>query len=496
MQAHLLFRNQDFHVPGVVAWNGDTLWQDLELGIIVSAMAQGDSFLAQVARQVLLSQPVDVDTIVYRQAILQDVLANSTGVREFYTIANAALDTVRKERALFFRTPSAVLATAIRVMGLLVDVLRNLRQVAETYESGFRSEGLRTLCAMLRQELADDYLSEVRYHLKELQFPAGVSLSTRVGEGNKAAGYVLKAAPPKARGWRSWIPSRERSHLSFSVHPRDEAGHRYLSELVSQGINQTANALAQSCDHVMAFLSALKAETGFYIGCLNLYNTLAERGYAITFPEPLEVDHRCWQGRGIYDMCLALVQAEPVVPNDLDADDRILLVVTGANRGGKSTFLRSLGVCQLLMHSGMFVPAETYRANVCDGIFTHFRREEDTELRHGKLGEELSRLRDIVDHLGSHGLILLNESFASTNEWEGSEIGRQAITALVESGIKVALVTHLYELAEGLRQSPLGAVCLRAERSEARHRSFKLIPGPPLSTSFGEDLYEKIFGAV
>jgi MutS domain V len=72
-------------------------------------------------------------------------------------------------------------------------------------------------------------------------------------------------------------------------------------------------------------------------------------------------------------------------------------MITGANQGGKSTFLRSVGVAQLMMQCGMFVAAESLRASVVDGVFTHFKREEDATMERGKLDEELSRMSDIVD---------------------------------------------------------------------------------------------------
>ena len=71
------------------------------------------------------------------------------------------------------------------------------------------------------------------------------------------------------------------------------------------------------------------------------------------------------------------------------------MVITGANQGGKSIFLRSIGVAQLMMQCGMFVPAEVFCASVCDGVSTHFKkREEDPTMTKGKLEEELSRMSE------------------------------------------------------------------------------------------------------
>ena len=114
----------------------------------------------------------------------------------------------------------------------------------------------------------------------------------------------------------------------------------------------------------------------------------------------------------------------------------------------------------------------------------------------GKFDEELSRMNAVADMLGPHALILFNESFASTNEREGSEIARQIVTALLDSGLKVFFVTHLYPFAYAMEEMNLkSSLFLRAERREDGSRTFKVVEGKPLETSFGEDLYKKIFGA-
>ena len=193
---------------------------------------------------------------------------------------------------------------------------------------------------------------------------------------------------------------------------------------------------------------------------------------------------------------LALTMKQEVVGNDLNADHKNLVIITGANQGGKSTFLRSIGLAQMMMQCGLFVPAESFCANVCDGLFTHYKREEDATMKSGKLDEELCRMSEIVDHLTPNSLLLFNESFAATNEREGSEIARQIICALLEKGIKVFFVTHLYEFAHNFYEKKMGnAIFLRAERQRDGGRTFKLMEGEPLKTSYGEDLYYKIFGA-
>ncbi|HOV67273.1 MAG TPA: hypothetical protein PLI31_02815 [Methanoregulaceae archaeon] len=91
-------------------------------------------------------------------------------------------------------------------------------------------------------------------------------------------------------------------------------------------------------------------------------------------------------------------------------------------------------------------------------------------------------------------MVLFNESFAATNEREGSEIARQIVCALLERRIRVVFVTHLSEFARTLNERRMkNALFLRAEREADGTRSFRVTVGEPLQTSHGEDLYARIF---
>ena len=184
-----------------------------------------------------------------------------------------------------------------------------------------------------------------------------------------------------------------------------------------------------------------------------------------------------------------------VVGNDVQGDGKSLVIITGANSGGKSTFLRSVGVAQLMMQCGLFVTAQSYRANVTRGIFTHFIREEDAGMTSGRLDDELRRMSAIAGQIGPHCLMLFNESFAGTNEREGSEIGHQVVRALLEAQVKVFFVTHRFDFAERFHRQHAGSTLfLRAERQPDGRRNYKLAVKEPLPTSYGEDLYYRLGG--
>ena len=142
----------------------------------------------------------------------------------------------------------------------------------------------------------------------------------------------------------------------------------------------------------------------------------------------------------------------------------------------------------------MFAPAASLQVNRVTGLFTHFKREEDATMRSGKFDEELSRMNAIVNALTPNALILFNESFAATNEREGSEIARQIVSALLEQSHKVMFVSHQFDFTHSLYMRLLdAALFLRADRQADGTRTFRLVEGEPLSTSFGEDVYQEVF---
>jgi DNA mismatch repair ATPase MutS len=495
MKAHLMYRDQDFLPGGDLPWGSDTLIEDLELNTLFSAMGAGDAFLIDIARRAVMASLHDPGQIIYRQDVLRDCVANAATVRALYGIAMEAIEIEKKSYFGFFnRYPAAILSSARELMQAFIAVLVKLREMADSSAGTFRSEGFTTFFAMIQRELADDYFESLKAHLKELQFGNGTLISAELGKGNKGVTHVLRKLNEFDRNLLKRLFQRRPPSLTFHIAERDESGARALSGLHARGINLAADAVAQSADHVLSFFRMLRTELGFYIGCLNLGDALVERGRCVCYPQPALITERRHACTGLYDICLSLRLQTAIVPNDLDANGAELVIITGANEGGKSTFLRSIGVAQIMMQAGMPVGASTFEANVCESQFAHYKREEDASMRSGKFDEELVRMNDIADHVRPNSIVLFNESFASTNEREGSEVARQIVQALLEKHVKVFFVTHMYEFAHGLHETmKTGAVFLRAERCEGGERTFRVSPGEPLETSYGEDLYQQIF---
>jgi DNA mismatch repair ATPase MutS len=374
MKAYLMYRDQDFDIKTELSPNADALVQDLELETLFEAMAGEDAYLLAVAKTAILSGlSNDRETILYRQDILMDCLASPNVIRNLYDIAIGGDS--RKAHASsswLGHYPSATLNRAVDILEMLVERLKELRKVADDHSTRVKSEGLGKLFDMLKRELGDDYLHTVEEHLKQLRFRNGVLISAGLGDGNRGDNYVLRQEHKRRQSWLQFLFEPRPEEYRFNLHPRDDAGHRCLSELNDRGINLVANAAAQSADHILSFFAMLRMELAFYVSCLNLHQTLAGKGEPTVFPVPAVPSEPTHCFEGLYDVCLSLRLTQRVVGNDLDVRGNTLIIITGANQGGKSTFLRSIGLAQLMMQCGMFVPAVSFASNMCDRLFTHY----------------------------------------------------------------------------------------------------------------------------
>lgn len=496
MKPHLLYADRDFDRLAEVPAGAGDLGVDLGLEDVWGAMGGGDAYLLDVARRVTLASLHRVPEITFRQQVAGDFLAHPEGLEQLYQTAVDAVAAERRVWGLVSRHPAGTLHHAVEVLMVLMPAARLLRDLAAGQAAGWKSPGLSRFAATLQDQLDDEYLALADSQVRTLRLEAGVLLSARLGAGGRASEYLLRQPGSGRVPWGERLGVRERSQHSFTVDPRDESGLRALAELTDRGLAEVANAVAQAADHVLAFFTALRFELGFYLGCLRLHQSLSGRGLAVCWPVPAQPDPVRLQARGLYDLGLAIRSGKAPVGNDLEAHGRPLLVVTGANSGGKSTFLRSLGLGQLLSQAGMFVGASEFTSSVATGVYTHFVRPEDDSMTRGRLADELDRMSRVADQVAPGGLVLMNESFSSTNELEGSEIGRQVVSAFLEAGVRVALVTHFYELAAGLsRTPPRPALALRAERLEDGRRTYRLLPAEPLRTAYGADLISRMDSA-
>lgn len=488
MKTRLLFRDRDLDPLPPTPPRSEELRRDLGLDRLLPVMAGGDDSLYRVAESMLLGGIASADDIRYRHAVLRDCLAHPAEVAELRRIAANAVERERHNYfGLFTRaSPDKVLYRSLDVLDMFLEVFTSLRAAADRFAGRFSSDGFTTFFSCIAAELDDDYLAEVRAHLKELRFSRGELISARLGPGGHGTDYVLRRTDRV--GWRS-LRSRDGG---IYLDTDDLNSTEDLATLTGRGIRTAADAVAQAAEHVAVYFRTIADELGFYQAVTNLLAALDARGAPWCFPEPSTRGLAC---RGLYHPALALHSHDPVVENDIDADGKSVTMITGANHGGKTTLLRSVGVAQLMLRCGMPVAAREYRGPVSHQVLTHFSGEEHDGDTAGRLDEELTRMSAIVDVIRPGALLLCNESLASTNEREGAALARQVVEAMRDSGVTVVYVTHMYELARGLAEADDPRhTFLRAERLADGGRTYRILPGEPLPTSYGEDLYRRIFG--
>jgi hypothetical protein len=493
-----------YHDRPVSEWsalprNARELCDDLQLETLFEALSGGDDCIYLIARRELLNATRNTTaTIRHRRRIVRDTIANPDLVRSLYVTASNALRESGKphlDQAIADH-PERAIAWAAEVLAVLVPQMERLAEIARIAGAMFEAPGLRPLLTMLRAGVTPEFLESLPAFASALQARGGDIMSARLGAGNLGRDYVPHRPLAKNRRRPAWLHKLGGGPASygFSVSPADETALTALRQLRNRGLSATARAATQAATDLRGFFAALRVELAFYVGSLNLHERLSAKGEPIGFPVPLPRGGAILLCAGLYDPCLSLRRQQRVVGNDLRGRPAQLIIITGANEGGKSTFLRSVGVAQLMMQAGLFVAAKHFCSSLSPALFTHFRREEDRWMRRGKLEEELSRMSDIVAAVSPGAIILLNESFASTYEQEGSEIARQATKALAEKAVRMLFVTHLFEFARRGREAVPDAFFLRAERDEAGRRTFRLTKGEPQSTAFAADLYSQLFG--
>ncbi|MDF0531909.1 DNA mismatch repair protein [Tsukamurella sp. 8F] len=488
MKTRLLFRDHDLSLPALQP-RSEELRRDLGVDRLLAVMSgggngrAGDDSVYRVAEAMLLGGAATAEDIRYRHAVLRDCLAHPGEVAELRRIAAEAVERERHNYfGLFTRaTPDKVLYRSLDVLDMFLDAFGELRRAADRFAARFVSEGFAAFFGCIAEDLGDSYLTQVRTQLKDLRFDRGEIVSARLGPGAHGIGYALRR--PQG-GWRR----HGRSGLDVDV--ESPSGPDALAALTGRGIRTAADALAQAAEHVAVYFQTIADELGFYAAAVNLIGELDAHRVPWCLPEPATAGVTC---RGLYDPALALRQ--PLVGNDIDAHGRPVIVITGANHGGKTTLLRALGLAALMARCGMPVAAVDFRGPLHPQVFTHFSGDVGDEA--GRLDEELARMSRIADLVRPGDLLLCNESLASTNEREGAALARGVVDAMRDAGVSVVYVTHMYELAHGLHESgDARHAFLRAERLPGGDRTFRLLPGEPLATSYGDDLYRRIFGVT
>lgn len=241
------------------------------------------------------------------------------------------------------------------------------------------------------------------------------------------------------------------------VSEADKALFDEMEKITSQYIGRLAGALKAYDRLTFEHISALEDQMDIYDGLVTLIEGAQARGVAMCRPVICADGSRRAEIRKLYDMCFyaKAAAADPkskgddlIVRNDMVMNDvGRFFILTGANNGGKTTFTRAVGLCFLMAQTGFYVPAESCNISVCDFIYTHFPREEETGINSSRFTAEIKQLKLISDTITRDSLLLMNESIQSTTPKECSEIASELVRIFCIIGVRAIFATHLTELA-------------------------------------------------
>ena len=282
------------------------------------------------------------------------------------------------------------------------------------------------------------------------------------------------------------------------------AAPRQMDSAASMLASRIARKLRDTLAHYLHVsireMTELIPELLFYTRWAEYIEKRRAEGWTFCRPEPRAAGDEApgMAAEGLYNLKLtATEKPRDVVPNDLTFDpEKRVYVLTGANRGGKTTVTQAVGQLFILAQSGVYVPAARFEFDPADQVLTHFPADEDKTLDLGRLGEECRRFRELFVRCTGKSVLLLNETFSTTSFEEGFYIAADAVRAILRRGARTIFNTHMHKLAQELDTAvnrdggPGKAVSLVAATQDGKH-SFRVAVAPPEGQSFARDIAEK-----
>lgn len=335
-----------------------------------------------------------------------------------------------------------------------------------------------------------DWDGDMHYHQVEKQ------------QSSKAAEFIERLAGFSAVRSNPFMDARVRATV-ISAPDSDGVSNatfyldNILNKVLDTLVRKLRDTLTKYANITILNISQVIPEYIYYIKSAEFISRCTEKGF--TFCDPVISDNDAsMQAKGLYNLKLAVNHESManIVLNDLDFDtEHTVYILTGANRGGKTTITQAVGLMFVLAQGGISVPASSFSYKPVDCIYTHFPADEDKTMDLGRLGEECVRFKEIYSACTKDSLLLLNETFSTTSFEEGYYIARDSVKAILRKQIRTIYNTHMHKLAADAEEmsaedSPVKASSLIV-RSEDGVRSFKVEVARPEGLSYARDIAEK-----
>lgn len=507
--------------------------RDLELNQTIKALCLDSQDEPDIARLVgqLCSDPA---VLTYRQDVLADLLTHASlydGLLALMPIINAL---VRYQHGGQGRqNPLQKVTWRLGELENVVEAVQQLRAMLQALPQPPQAEAWRNLQAAVEAMAADELFQRLEAELPSLLETVRGTTSITIGinldqnlqpmaatllslndQPFTEATLLSRLFGGLASEWDTVAPLHHRPKAEPGMpNPMLAPLFRDLAALLEDVCYPVERALRQYNKLTGGTLARLRLDFTFYLGAARLVRDLQAQGFPFCRPEIRPVAERLGEVEDNFNLNLALQQqpealppGRPVVKNDLLLGEAgRIVILTGPNGGGKTTYLQAIGLTQVLAQAGLFVPGRAARLSPVDHIFTHYPGEEELARGTGRFGDEAKRLSDIFARMTGHSLLLLNESLASTHAGESLYIAQDIVRVLRRLGARAVFATHLHALAaaaEELNAETEGAsrvISLVASRLEpdalasgsATQRSYRVVPGPPMGRSYARELAER-----
>lgn len=477
-----------FPTPGGDQGGGEEMpafFRDLNLDQVLAALVAGreDYGLARLFHTPL----AEPDAVGFRHEVFRDLQTSAlsaavgsfaAGMRQMRAQLGQAerLHYPRQRQRWFLdavQTYCRTLATLAEALAQHPPSSQGLRAVRAYLDGYLASEGftaLRSQAASLLEALA-----AVRYCL------------TVKGSRITVASYDGEAdySDQVQRTFEKFRQGAVRDYrVRFSDWPEMNHVEAAVLDMVARLNPELFAELAAFCQGYQSFADAtllrFEGEVQFYLAYLDYLAPLAAAGLPLCYPA-VSARSKEVRARDTFDIALAATlvhQGLPVVCNDFHlAGDERVIVVSGPNQGGKTTFARTFGQLHHLAALGCPVPGRQAQLFLPDRIFTHFEREEDLGGLQGKLADELERIHEILAQATSRSIVIMNESFSSTTLSDAVLLGTAVLRQVVELDLLCVCVTFVEELAR-LGQTVVSMVTtVRPEDPVAR--TYQILRRPP-----------------